>query len=66
MSEFKRTTKKTIAQHLRNLADFCEGDNKDWAAPELAKWFNEQMDELCSQDFFGTESQCDPRGDHRD
>jgi hypothetical protein len=23
------------------------------------------LDELCSDDYFGTESQCDPRGDQR-
>ena len=24
------------------------------------------LDELCSEDAFGTEAQCDPRGDQRD
>lgn len=28
--------------------------------------FNDVLDELCAQDFFGTEGQLDPRGDHRD
>jgi hypothetical protein len=27
---------------------------------------DEALDELLSEDFFGTEGQCDPRGDHRD
>ena len=38
--------------------------------PENTKYisqsFNEMLDMLCGDDFFGTECQCDPRGDHRD
>lgn len=29
------------------------------------KPFNGMLNELLSNDFFGTEGQCDPRGDHR-
>lgn len=28
--------------------------------------FDKALDELASNDFFGTEAQCDPRGDQRD
>lgn len=28
--------------------------------------FDKTLDELCSDDLFGTEAQCDPRGDQRD
>lgn len=27
--------------------------------------FNKCLDDLCEEDFFGTEGQCDPRGDSR-
>lgn len=37
----------------KTRADFCSK-------------FNDVLDELCAQDFFGTEGQLDPRGDHRD
>lgn len=33
---------------------------------EFALEFQEFLDELASQDFFGTERQSDPRGDRRD
>jgi len=29
-------------------------------------WLELQLDEFLENDFFGTEGQCDPRGDHRD
>lgn len=32
---------------------------------EIAKAFNEMLDSLLGDDFFGTEGQRDPRGDHR-
>ena len=64
MAEFRKSTKVNISQHLRNLATYCEED--EYVAKEIAKWFNSQMDDFLEQDFFGTEGQCDPRGDHRD
>lgn len=30
------------------------------------EWINEGLDTLLENDFFGTEGQCDPRGDNRD
>lgn len=30
---------------------------------EIASAFNEMLDGLLDNDFFGTEGQCDPRGD---
>ena len=32
----------------------------------IAKAFNHMLDELLGEDFFGTEGQCDPRGDRRE
>jgi hypothetical protein len=38
--------------------------------PEDAEPYQEDLehmlDNMCSQDFFGTEGQCDPRGDRRE
>ena len=31
----------------------------------VAEEFNRMLDTLLGEDFFGTEGQCDPRGDHR-
>lgn len=64
MAAFKRTTKTTLVKHLRAFADQLEKDKT--SDKELADKFNEWMDELLGLDFFGTEGQCDPRGDHRD
>lgn len=35
------------------------------ATKEFCNDFNEFLDALLCHDFFGTEGQCDPRGDHR-
>ena len=32
----------------------------------VAEEFKVMLDTLLGDDFFGTEGQCDPRGDHRD
>jgi len=32
----------------------------------VAEEFKVMLDTLFGDDFFGTEGQCDPRGDHRD
>lgn len=68
MSRARKTSRTTLAKHLRNLAAFVDENSKD--APELmtelAGWFNTKMDELYQADTFGTEGQVDPRGDHRE
>ena len=46
------------------------GENFDKHKPEQKKawvdWLNESLNNLLADDFFGTEGQCDPRGDQRD
>lgn len=54
-----------------------EGFNKVWqslmqeaetgieARKKVSKFFNKYLDDLLAKDYFGTEGQCDPRGDHR-
>lgn len=58
-------TKKNFQTVLDNIKkDFQKGDNmtqRHWVN-ELNKLLNN----LLSEDFFGTEGQCDPRGDQRD
>lgn len=41
-------------------------DGKDAKIKIVSKEFNKMLDDLLEEDFFGTEGQCDPRGDHRD
>lgn len=59
---------KVKAQNLRKvlekLADMAldEGETCTIVCDAL----NEMLDELLENDFFGTEGQLDPRGDHRD
>lgn len=48
---------------LNRLAAMCEED-EDFAE-ELADDLNRMLDEIQSQDGFGTEAQSDPRGDFR-
>lgn len=34
-------------------------------AEEIATWLEPYLDDLAMDDYFGTERQCDPRGDFR-
>lgn len=60
----KKATPKNIPRVIRDFADFVEElDKVD--RKMVADTMNEFFDELLNEDFFGTEGQCDPRGDHR-
>lgn len=48
---------------LNRLAKMCEEDAE--FAQELASNLDTMLDEIQSQDGFGTEAQSDPRGDFR-
>jgi hypothetical protein len=61
--KFKPATAKTVAQVLRDMATACDEDKGD--AKVYAEAVNVMLDQLLDEDFFGTEGQCDPRGDHR-
>lgn len=58
-----RMTRRNARSVLSKIADRIEsnGDEERVWCLEL----NELMDALLADDFFGTEGQCDPRGDHR-
>lgn len=61
--KFRRLTRKNAPQVLRTLADFVEfHDDPD---SNFVEAFDLFLEELSGNDFFGTEGQCDPRGDQR-
>lgn len=49
---------------LERLIAF-NADDKN-GAKSLGESLDIMLDDLCMEDFFGTETQCDPRGDGRD
>ena len=69
MAKFKRVTPKTLqpvwarftVEYVQALID--EQDNS--ALKAFCADFNHFLDDLRDQDAFGTEGQCDPRGDPR-
>lgn len=66
MSKFRKTTAATVAEDLRKFATWLEGkDISRWEKSAAAGMLNEYLDEIFGEDGFGTEGQCDPRGDHR-
>jgi hypothetical protein len=58
-----RVTPKNLSKVLKNLTEFLDTDER--AAKNFCMDFNELLNYLLSMDFFGTEGQSDPRGDHR-
>ena len=64
MPKANRMTRKNARKVLMATADMIEKD-KD-RGKELVAELNKMLDGLLNDDFFGTEGQCDPRGDWRD
>jgi hypothetical protein len=64
--QFRKTTPKTFVVDLAAFVTLVKAWPAEALDEDLAAWFNRKMDELLVQDAFGTEGQCDPRGDHRD
>lgn len=64
----RKITTKNFEKVLDNLKQYYQDNVKGSGATEKAFLtdFNVFLDELVSQDVFGTEGQCDPRGDQRD
>ncbi len=64
--KWQKVTPKTLPDVLARLVAFLL---EDTANGELAKancvWLNTVLDNLADEDAFGTEGQCDPRGDQR-
>lgn len=66
MSRFRAI--KTVTDLERvfdNIITQCRDDEEGYAATYIEE-FNELLDTLYKEDFFGTEGSTDPRGDHRD
>lgn len=61
----KKTNAKNVVKHLRNFTDFIEKQDKE-GKDYVAMALNDLWNDMLMSDFFGTEGQCDPRGDHRD
>jgi hypothetical protein len=57
------SVQKCVATVLRRMADAVENDPED--AEVYAYELEELLDNMHGHDFFGTEGQCDPRGDFR-
>lgn len=63
--KFRRSTHKTVAKDLIAFAKIVK-DERYANQVEIAVWLNDKLDEWLADDAFGTEGQCDPRGDHRE
>ena len=64
-----KATKKNHNEVVDKLADYLKksfNEADDSFKKESVQWLNNLLDELLAEDFFGTEGQCDPRGDQRD
>jgi len=60
----KPKTVEELNKVWSNLMEMAKNDEGDCEV--IADCFNEMLDELLGDDFFGTEGQMDPRGDHRE
>jgi len=61
--------KKVNGKNYKKVLEAITQQISESENDERQVWFeslNEMLDELHSNDFFGTEGQNDPRGDHRD
>lgn len=61
----KKATIKNFEQVLDNIKRMFKEASKE----EKKCWcvdLNYMLDNMLDEDFFGTEGQCDPRGDNRD
>ena len=60
----KPQTAEEMTDVWERLIFFIRGDTDSESI--VAEEFNRMLDTLLADDFFGTEGQNDPRGDHRD
>ena len=62
----KRATPKTLDAVMARFLAFVVGERDTSARQAHCDSLNTFLDELLAEDAFGTEGQCDPRGDHRE
>lgn len=60
----KRVTSRNLAAVMDKLKAYAM-ETEDEARQAFCDDLNRFLDELSEQDAFGTEGQCDPRGDQR-
>jgi hypothetical protein len=63
--KFRKTTAKTVVQDLHATAAWLELSGNLDDKKHIAKFLNHCLDTFHTEGVFGTEGQCDPRGDHR-
>ena len=65
----KKVTKKNYEKVVDNFAAYLKNSfkqtNEEYKKNSI-DWLNSLLDDLSSEDAFGTEGQLDPRGDKRD
>jgi len=61
----KRVTKRNYLKVLENMKKWFESADSD-EKEIMCEDLNDMLDNQLSNDFFGTEGQRDPRGDHRE
>lgn len=64
-----KVTKKNYTKVVDKFAEYLKSSYSqtlDEYKVDQINWLNELLDELRNDDFFGTEGQCDPRGNKRD
>ena len=64
MEKVKQTKQQKRNQLVLERLIAFSNENND-TAKWLAAGFDDLLDDLCQDDFFGTETQMDPRGDGR-
>jgi len=61
----KNVNPRNLQTVLKNLATIMQNEDKE-SQQVFCEDFNQFLNDLLDQDFFGTEGQNDPRGDHRE
>ena len=56
-----KITKRNFLKVAKNIMEL----EHDPTRKEIFDWMNHILDGMCEHGWFGTESQLDPRGDHR-
>ena len=60
-----KTTKKNYKEVLNNFINYL-GEQEDDYLEIFLQDIDDMLDKILADDGFGTEGQCDPRGDRRD
>jgi hypothetical protein len=61
----KKATVKNFKKVALNMIEMFEKEDNKQCKKFWVDSLNTMLDDMMSGDFFGTEGQCDPRGDNR-